>query len=186
MDFPGLVRDYRGSGATVVFVPAWDFGRDAWLHSRMAITRGVENGFTVVRAARQGALTVSDPHGRVMVEARTIGASVVSVTTDLPRGAVSTLYTKFGDWLAWICNSCSLRGLSACSLPESLVGSATRRDVLRLAGGAVPSTVTLPRPFTIPLPVPPVLRPARSNATARLRRRGQPHATRQRRQTTSP
>jgi hypothetical protein len=37
--------------------------------------------------------------------------------------------------------------------------------VLRLTGGAVPSTVTLPRPFTIPLPVPSVLRPARSDAT---------------------
>ena len=57
-------------------------------------------------------------------------------------------------------------------MPESLVGSAIRRDVLRLAGGAVPSTVTLPRPFTIPLPVPPALRPACSNAIARLRRRG--------------
>jgi hypothetical protein len=55
--------------------------------------------------------------------------------------------------------------LTQCSLPESLVGSATRRDVLRLAGSAVPSTVTLPRPFTIPMPVPPALRPARSNAT---------------------
>ena len=43
--------------------------------------------------------------------------------------------------------------------------SLTRRDVLRLTGGAVPSTVTLPRPFTIPLPVPSVLRPARSDAT---------------------
>jgi spore coat protein A len=43
--------------------------------------------------------------------------------------------------------------------------SLTRRDVLRFAGGAVPGTVTLPRPFTIPLPVPPVLRPARSDAT---------------------
>jgi apolipoprotein N-acyltransferase len=64
MDFPGLVCDYRRSVATVMFVPSWDFGRDAWLHSRMAITRGVENGLTVVRAARQGALTVSDPHGR--------------------------------------------------------------------------------------------------------------------------
>jgi apolipoprotein N-acyltransferase len=103
MDFPGLVRGYRRSGATVMFVPAWDFGRDAWLHSRMAITRGVENGLTVVRAARQGALTVSDPHGRVVAEARTNGASFVSVTTDLPRGAVSTLYTRFGDWLAWAC-----------------------------------------------------------------------------------
>jgi hypothetical protein len=43
--------------------------------------------------------------------------------------------------------------------------SLTRRNVLRLIGGAVPSEVTLPRPFTIPLPVPSVLRPARSDAT---------------------
>jgi spore coat protein A len=66
--------------------------------------------------------------------------------------------------------------------------SLTRRDVLRLAGGAaialplascrrldaaeavsgstgtvLRSTAALPRPFTVPLPVPPVLRPARSD-----------------------
>src|SRR6266702_861474 len=103
MDFPALVRGYRRGGATVVFVPAWDFGRDAWLHSRMAITRGVENGLPVVLAARQGVLTVSDPHGRVLAEAPTGGASLVSVTSDLPRRAVPTLYTTFGDWLAWTC-----------------------------------------------------------------------------------
>jgi apolipoprotein N-acyltransferase len=113
MDFPALVRDYRRSGATVVFVPAWDFGRDAWLHSRMAITRGVENGLTVVRAARQGLLTVSDPHGRVLAEAPTKGASLVSVTSGLPRRAVPTLYTKFGDWLAWTCILLLLAGSAA-------------------------------------------------------------------------
>jgi hypothetical protein len=31
------------------------------------------------------------------------GTSFVSVITDPPRGAVWTMYTKFGDWLAWIC-----------------------------------------------------------------------------------
>jgi apolipoprotein N-acyltransferase len=33
----------------------------------MAILRGVENGFAVVRAARQGELTISDYHGKVFV-----------------------------------------------------------------------------------------------------------------------
>ncbi|MFI7229769.1 nitrilase-related carbon-nitrogen hydrolase [Nonomuraea angiospora] len=103
LDFPDLVRGYRRGGATALFVPAWDFGDDAWLHSRMAITRGIENGLTVTRASRQGALTVSDPNGRLLAEARTTGASFVSVVADLPDRAVSTPYTRFGDWFAWAC-----------------------------------------------------------------------------------
>ncbi|WP_230419737.1 nitrilase-related carbon-nitrogen hydrolase [Catenulispora pinistramenti] len=103
LDFPSLVRDYRDHGATTLFVPAWDFSDDAWLHSRMAVTRGVENGMTVVRAARQGALTVSDPYGRVIAEGRTSGAAMVSMTAALPARAASTLYTRFGDWFAWSC-----------------------------------------------------------------------------------
>ncbi|MEU6786611.1 nitrilase-related carbon-nitrogen hydrolase [Nonomuraea angiospora] len=103
LDFPDLVRDYRRDGATALFVPAWDFGEDAWLHSRMAITRGIENGLTVARASRQGALTVSDPNGRLLAEARTTDDSFVSVTADLPARAVPTLYTGLGDWFAWAC-----------------------------------------------------------------------------------
>ncbi|GAA4518958.1 apolipoprotein N-acyltransferase [Actinoallomurus oryzae] len=113
LDFPGLVRDYRRSGATALFAPAWDFTDDAWLHSRMAVTRGVENGMTLVRASRQGALTVSDPHGRVRAEARTSGASIVSVTADLPTRAVATLYTRLGDWFAW---GCALLFVAAAAL----------------------------------------------------------------------
>jgi apolipoprotein N-acyltransferase len=116
LDFPGLVRDYRHRGATALFVPAWDFSSDAWLHSRMAITRGVENGMTIVRAARQGALTVSDPHGRVRAEARTSGASMVSVTADLPSRAATTPYTRFGDWFAWTCVLLLLAGLTGSVL----------------------------------------------------------------------
>ncbi|MBB5784495.1 nitrilase-related carbon-nitrogen hydrolase [Nonomuraea jabiensis] len=103
LDFPGLVRDYRRDGATALYVPAWDFGADAWLHSRMAVTRGIENGLTVTRASRQGALTVSDPNGRLLAEARTTDGSFVSVTADVPDRAVATPYTRFGDWFAWAC-----------------------------------------------------------------------------------
>ncbi|MEY9855882.1 apolipoprotein N-acyltransferase [Catenulispora sp. GAS73] len=122
LDFPNLVRDYRSHGASTLFVPAWDFSDDAWLHSRMAIARGIENGMTVVRAARQGALTVSDPYGRVTAEARTSGPSMVSVTAWLPSPASSTLYARFGDWFAWTCVVLFLAGIAVAYVGRSRAG----------------------------------------------------------------
>ena len=49
-----------------MLVPAYDFDRDASLHASMAVLRGVEGGFSVVRAARHGLLTVSDRYGRIV------------------------------------------------------------------------------------------------------------------------
>jgi apolipoprotein N-acyltransferase len=111
LDLPDLVRDYRRSGATTLFVPAWDFNRDGWLHGRMAVTRGVENGLTVARAARNGDLVVSDPHGRIRAEAESASAPFVSVVTALPTRATTTVYTKYGNWFAWACVLLLLSGL---------------------------------------------------------------------------
>ncbi|WP_432930605.1 nitrilase-related carbon-nitrogen hydrolase [Microbispora sp. CA-135349] len=103
LDLPGLVRDYRGSGATTLFVPAWDFDRDRWLHGRMAVTRGVETGLTVARAGRNGDLVVSDAYGRIRAEAHSADAPIASVLTALPTRSADTPYTRFGDWFAWAC-----------------------------------------------------------------------------------
>jgi apolipoprotein N-acyltransferase len=103
LDFPGLARDYRRAGAQVLLVPAWDFGQDGWLHSRMAVVRGVENGLPVARSTRYGVLAISDPYGRVMAEAPTGTAPSVSIAADVVIGTVSTPYTRFGPWFAWLC-----------------------------------------------------------------------------------
>ncbi|OPG12929.1 hypothetical protein B1L11_11810 [Microbispora sp. GKU 823] len=103
LDLPGLVRDYRRSGATTIFVPAWDFDRDRWLHGRMAVTRGVETGLTVARAARNGDLVVSDANGRIRTEAHSADAPFASALTTLPTRSADTPYTRFGDWFAWAC-----------------------------------------------------------------------------------
>jgi apolipoprotein N-acyltransferase len=49
MDFPATIRACGRAGVRILFVPAWDFGRDGWLHGRMAVLGGVEEGFTLVR-----------------------------------------------------------------------------------------------------------------------------------------
>ncbi|MGC4749830.1 nitrilase-related carbon-nitrogen hydrolase [Micromonospora sp. DT201] len=96
LDYPGLVRRYRAQGATVLLVPALDFTSDGWLHSRMALVRGVENGLTVVRAAALGRLTVTDPGGEMVGEATGDDAELL-VTATATTGW-GTVYSRTGDW----------------------------------------------------------------------------------------
>lgn len=97
MDFPAMLRGDASLGPQIAAIPAWDFDRDAWAHARMAIMRGVENGFTVARSARQGLLTVSDANGRVHARAQSDRAGPVTLIARIARGPSSTPYTVLGD-----------------------------------------------------------------------------------------
>ena len=98
LDFPAHLRKYGRNNTEIVCVPAWDFVQDDWLHSRMAILRGVENGFSEVRAARQGRLTISDCFGRVNSEASSIHKKNVSLLGEVTLLKKNTIYSRFGDW----------------------------------------------------------------------------------------
>ena len=103
MDFPELSRKYAAGGANLMLVPAWDFNVDRWLHSRMAILRGVENGFALARPARNGLLTLSDNRGRILAEAATVPGRFVSITGAVNVAREETFYARSGDWFAWLC-----------------------------------------------------------------------------------
>ena len=109
MDFPSLSRQYGAKGVGLLLVPAWDFTLDGWLHSRMAVLRGVENGFTIVRSAKQGALAVSDDRGRILAEADCETAASAALVAAAPVRHDSTPYTHLGDWFAWL----NVAGLAA-------------------------------------------------------------------------
>ncbi len=108
MDFHDIGRAYAARHAQLLLVPAWDFSIDGWLHSRMAIMRGVESGFAIARAARSGRLTLSDDRGRVVAEASSEEHDA-DVIGDLPLRDTRTLYARWGDWFAWL----SLMALTA-------------------------------------------------------------------------
>jgi apolipoprotein N-acyltransferase len=103
LDFPPLSRAYSADGVGLLLVPAWDFEADRWLHCRMAVMRGVEGGFSIARAAKQGLLTVSDSRGRVLAEERTDAAPFATLTARIPVAHEGTPYARYGDWLPWIC-----------------------------------------------------------------------------------
>ena len=101
MDFPRLSRQYGAEGVGLLIVPAWDFVADGWLHDRMAVMRGVESGFTIVRSASEGRLTVSDNRGRVLAETGSERAIFSSLLATAPVRHDETPYLRWGDWFAW-------------------------------------------------------------------------------------
>ena len=105
MHFAEFGRAYGQRHASIMLVPAWDFAYlDGWLAARTTVFRGVENGYTIVRAAREGLLTASDPYGRILDETPSNvhpGRSMlvkVAVANQVP-----TLYTRVGNRFGWLC-----------------------------------------------------------------------------------
>jgi apolipoprotein N-acyltransferase len=102
LDFPAMIREYGERGVTLMLAPSWDFGTDGRLHARMAVVRGVENGFALARAATDGRLTLSDRTGRIVAEAVTRADAPTVLMGEIGLRGGGTLYTRIGDLFAWI------------------------------------------------------------------------------------
>jgi apolipoprotein N-acyltransferase len=102
LDFPAMIREYGARGVTLMLAPSWDFGTDGRLHARMAVVRGVENGFALARAATDGRLTLSDRTGRIVAETVTRGDAPTVLSAEVGLRSGGTLYTRIGDLFAWI------------------------------------------------------------------------------------
>ena len=102
MDFPVIGREYSKAGIQLALVPALDFVADGWRHARIAILRGVEGGYPIVRAAQWGLLSVSDQYGNILAQKKTSMTWPTILIAKVPLGpGKETLYSKFSDWFAW-------------------------------------------------------------------------------------
>ncbi|MFK4082514.1 nitrilase-related carbon-nitrogen hydrolase [Kribbella sp. NPDC020789] len=110
LDFPALAREYGKLDVGLLLVPALDFENDGWLHSRMALLRGIENGIPMARDGSKGRLTLTDARGRVVGETEAPGDVSATLVGDLPVGRTPTPYTAWGDWFAWLCALVALGG----------------------------------------------------------------------------
>ena len=128
MDFPAMIRDYGRRGVTLLLVPAWDFVADGRLHSRMAVVRGVENGFAIARAATAGRLTASDRYGRIVAEAVTSRAGPVVVVANLGLRGGGTVYSRIGDVFAWVCAGVAILLMAVRTLGVEKRALPTARD----------------------------------------------------------
>jgi len=101
LDFPEYIKQYGTNKVVFLCIPAWDFVVDDWLHARMAILRGVENGLSEVRTARLGRLTISDQYGRVNAEVNCSDGKTTALTGQISLYRIDTFYTLHGDWFGF-------------------------------------------------------------------------------------
>lgn len=108
MDYEQPARQYGKEGVNILFVPAWDFYYDDWMHARYSYMRAVENGFAVARAGRAGLLTLTDSRGRMVSMLSTTVMPIEknkspTLTGALNIGEGNTFYSRHGGWFGWLC-----------------------------------------------------------------------------------
>ena len=111
LDFPEFIRQVGRAKADLLLVPASDWPEIGHLHHAMASFRAVENGVSLVRAARWGVSAVVDPVGRVLAitDHRSPGADAVIAYA--PVMGRRTIYARIGDAFGWL--SSAATGASA-------------------------------------------------------------------------
>ena len=103
--FPNEVRRFAAGGAQLLINISNDgwFGRSAApeQHLRNVRVRAVENRRWLVRATNNGYTVSIDPYGHIY----SLLPPDVRAAADLPYDFRSdkTIYTRFGDWFAWLC-----------------------------------------------------------------------------------
>ena len=118
--FPDLFRKFVKNGAQLMINltnEAW-FGKTAAPYQALStsVFRAVENRVFVVRCANTGISCFIDPHGRVVdrvkdASGQDLFVRGVLVGSVLPMDS-KTIYTRYGDWFAWLCIFCSMSFLA--------------------------------------------------------------------------
>jgi apolipoprotein N-acyltransferase len=103
--YPGEIRHFAAGGAQLfvnISNDGW-FGRSAAAeqHLRMARVRAVENRRWMLRVTNNGITVSVDPYGRIFSPV----PADIRAAADLPYDfrTDETIYTRFGDWFAWLC-----------------------------------------------------------------------------------
>ena len=123
--YPGEIRRFAHNGAQL-FV---NISNDGWFghsaaaeqHLRMARVRAVENRRWMVRATNSGITVSVDPYGRIFRPLPRDVRAAADLPYDFRTG--ETIYSRYGDWFAWLCVIVSVILLVLCWKPSKMKAS---------------------------------------------------------------
>ena len=102
-DFPQLLAQAGALGADVVLDPSNDWPAiDPW-HTQMASYRAIEQGFNLIRHTSQGLSAAYDYQGHRLAAMDHYQALDQTLVAQVPTRGVRTIYSRAGDWFAWVC-----------------------------------------------------------------------------------
>jgi apolipoprotein N-acyltransferase len=102
MNFPDFIRKYGKKNVDILCVPANDWREITPYHTNISAFRGIENGFTIVRAAGNGLSAAFHNDGRLISELNYFDSTERVIYADVEVDKRNTLYPYAGDFLPWL------------------------------------------------------------------------------------
>jgi apolipoprotein N-acyltransferase len=116
-DFPQLLAQAGALNSDLVLDPSNDWQAiDPW-HTEMASLRAIEQGVNLDRQTSHGLSAAFDYQGRTLAAMDHFHSSDYAMVADVPTRGVRTIYSKFGDWFAWLTIVGSLALIAAAFSP---------------------------------------------------------------------
>jgi len=102
MDFPPLLAQAGAHRADIVISPAGDWRAIDPRHTEMASFRAIEQGFNLMRQTNEGLSAAYDYEGHQLAHMDQFQARELTMVSEIPTRGVRTLYSRLGEWLAWL------------------------------------------------------------------------------------
>ncbi len=104
-DFPSLIRQAGQKQADILLLPSGDWREIAPYHAKMASVRSIENGFSMLRTVSGATSIACDYYGQVIASRNYYDRGAKVLVAYLPMQGVTTIYSKVGDVLVYICGA---------------------------------------------------------------------------------
>jgi apolipoprotein N-acyltransferase len=75
----------------------------------------------VLRSTNTGVTTAIDPYGQMMFQAPRHVRGAFAFPFEFEPAGKLTLYTRFGDWFAWLCAALSVAALAYAAMKTPLL-----------------------------------------------------------------
>jgi apolipoprotein N-acyltransferase len=126
-DFPQLLAQAGAMGADIVLSPSNDWRAiDPW-HTQMVSFRAIEQGVNLDRQTSHGLSAAFDYQGRALAEMDHFHTADYAMVADVPTKGVRTIYSRLGDWFAWVCMAL----LVVLAILPFVISSASRKKSIR-------------------------------------------------------
>jgi apolipoprotein N-acyltransferase len=103
MDFPSLIKQTGKMDIDIMLVPGSDWKEISPYHTYVASTRGIENGFNMVRSTLKGFSASFNYKGQLLSSNDFFTTDEVILYSDVPVKGQKTVYSLLGDYFAWLC-----------------------------------------------------------------------------------
>lgn len=101
-DHPRYVRS-ADNDVGLFLVPSFDGTTLTPVHSRMAVFRAIENGFSILKPTGRGLSIAADYCGRIIAKQNYFTSNKRIMLADIPMKSVFTIYSVIGNTFAWLC-----------------------------------------------------------------------------------